>query len=135
MGSLANIRDGLKGRLATISGLRAYDTVPDSIAIPAAVVGVPESITYDSVFARACDVYIIPIRVYAGRASERTGQDKLDGYLAASGSSSVKAAIEGDVSLNGAAQTVRVTEARNYAVYTVAGVEYLGVEFIVQVYA
>lgn len=133
MGTLSAIRDGLKTRLATITGLRAYDTIPDDINIPAAIVGVPESIEFDTTYGRGADRYTIPVRVYASLASERAGQDKLDGYLAASGSGSVKAAIEGDPTLGGAAHTTRVTQARGYGVYEIAGVSYLGVEFICEV--
>lgn len=133
MGSLSTIRDGLKTRLLTITGLRAYDTIPDDINIPCAVVGSPESVEFDSVYARGADKYTIPVRVYATLASERAGQDKLDGYLAGAGSGSIKAAIEGDVTLGGAAHTTRVTRASGYGVYEVAGVSYLGVEFSVEV--
>lgn len=133
MGTLSAIRDGLKTRLATISGLRTHDTVPEQVAVPAAVVGAPELIAFDTTY-RGCSRYVIPVRVYASKASERTGQDKLDGYLNYSGTGSVKAAIEGDVTLGGAAQTTRVTEARGYGVYEVAGVQYLGAEFVCEVY-
>lgn len=135
MSSLSSIRDGLKTRLLTISSLRAHDTIPDSIAVPAAVVGGPESVEYDLAMARGADKYTIPIRVYVGRASERAGQDKLDGYLASSGATSIKAAIEGDPTLAGAADTLRVTQARGYGVYEFAGVSYLGAEWLVEVIA
>lgn len=133
MASLSSIRDGLKTRLETVTGLRAYDTIPDDINIPAGIVGAPESIEFDTTYGRGVDRYTIPIRVYASQASERAGQDKLDGYLAGSGATSIKAAIEGDPTLGGAAHTTRVTQAKGYGVYEVAGVQYLGVEFLCEV--
>lgn len=133
MGTLSQIRDGLKTRLETITGLRAHDTIPDSISPPCAVVGAPEPLEYDVAFRGAAHRYTIPVRVYASRASERTGQDKLDGYMAASGATSIKAAIEGDATLGGAAHSTVVKQARGYGVYNIGGVDYLGVEFVTEV--
>ena len=36
--NISSIRDGLKTRLQTISGLRCYDVLPDGFAPPAALV-------------------------------------------------------------------------------------------------
>jgi hypothetical protein len=135
MASLTSIRDGLKTALQSVTGLRAFDTIPDAIAPPAAIVGGPERIQWDLTFRRASDRYTIPVRIYVGRASERTAQDKLDGYLAGEGSGSIKEAIEADPTLGGAVETVRVTEARGYGIYPIGGVDYLGVEFLVDVIA
>lgn len=135
MANLKDIRDGLETRLATIAGLRAHDTIPDQINVPCAIVGAPETIQYDHTMGRGTDRYTIPVRVYAGRASERAGQDKIDGYLAGSGANSIKAAIEADRTLGGVAHSTRVTEARGYGTYPIAGVEYLGVEFVVDIIA
>lgn len=131
--SLASVRDGIKTRLETITGLRAHDTVPDVINIPCAIVGYPERIEYDAAFGRGRDRMIVPVRVYATRANDRTGQDKLDGYLAGTGAGSVKSAIEGDVTLGGASSSCRVTEARGYGAYMIGQVDYLGVEFLLDI--
>ena len=135
MGALSTIRDGLKTRLATITGLRAHDVIPGQVVTPAAVVGMPEQILFDLTFARGADRYTIPIRVYAAKADDRTSQDKIDGFLAGTGSGSIKAAIEGDVTLGATAHTCRVVEARGYGVYNVSGIDLLGVDFIVEVIA
>ncbi len=132
--SMSTLRDGLKTRLATISGLRAYDTIPDNPSPPFAVV-VPGSITFDSAFARGLDEYEFSVLVVVSRVHERIGQDLLDGYCAASGSTSVKAAIEGDRTLSGAADTLRVTQMRNYQALAIGEVQYLAAEFVVQLYA
>ena len=135
MASIATIRDRLKLALDTIEGLRVQDVVVDSIAPPVAVIGFPDRIEFDAVMARGADRLLIPIRLYVGRASDRAAQDKLDGYLAPSGYLSIKAAIEDDPTLDGACQTLRVTEASGYGVYDVAGIAYLGVQFVVEVIA
>ena len=62
-------------------------------------------------------------------------QETLDGYLASAGSSSIKAQIESDITLGGVAQSVREVEADNYGVYTINNIDYLGVEFLVEVIA
>lgn len=135
MASLSSIRAGLKANLATISGLRTFDTVPDQVPVPCAVVGGPERIDFDATMGRGIDRYTIPIRVYVSRASERAGQASLDAFLAGSGASSVKAAIESDKDLGGAADTTRCVAMREYGIYEVNGVAYLGFEVVVDVLA
>ena len=60
---------------------------------------------------------------------------KLNGFLNSSGATSIKQAIETDKTLSGSAQTVRVSEAREYGVYNANNIDYLGVEFTVEVIA
>ena len=59
----------------------------------------------------------------------------LDSFLASTGSNSVKVAVESDITLGGVAQSVRVVEADNYGVYTINNIDYLGVEFTIEVIA
>ena len=73
--------------------------------------------------------------LYVSRVDAQDSQETLDGYLASTGSSSVKAQIESDVTLGGAANSCRVIEAKEVGVYTVNSIDYLGVEFIVEVIA
>lgn len=128
MGSIATIRDGLKTRLATVTGLTVYDTMPDDVYPPCAIVGMPSRIAYDVTFRTAVARIDIPIRILAGRVLEAQAQDTLDGYVSADGANSLRAALDNDPTLNGAAHTARITEARDYGVYTVGDVPYLGVE-------
>lgn len=107
--NVSSVRDGLKTRLQTITGLRAYDVIPDKVTPPCAIVGQLD-FTFDIDNARGldqatCDVYVIVQRLDA-----RSGQNKLDEYLG-SGSKSIKSAIEGDRTLAGAVNTLRVTSA------------------------
>lgn len=134
MSSLSGIRDGLRTALATISGLRAYDTIPDNPSPPFAVV-VPLGITFDEAFARGLDTYEMSVLVVVGRVSDRIAQDTLDGYCAPSGSGSVKTAIEVDRKLGGACSSLRVTSMRNYQSLTIADATYLAAEFVVDVKA
>jgi len=133
MASLLSIRSGLSTRLATISGLSVYAYVPDSIEPPTAVVGVMSSVDYDSTMSRGSDSYEIPLYLYVSRVDAELSQDSLDEFLAGSGSSSIKQAIEGDSTLGGVVSSARVVEASNYGVYTINSIDYLGVEFSVEI--
>lgn len=135
MASLTNIRNELKNNLSNISTLSVYGYVPDSIEPPTAVIGVMEGINYDASMQRGADRYEIPIFLYVSRVDAQDSQETLDGYLASSGATSVKAQVEIDKTLNGEAQSVRVISAGNYGVYSINNINYLGVEFVVEVIA
>ena len=106
------IRNGLKANLATIKGLRIYDLVPDVIVPPCAIVGQLD-LTFDLNNSRGLDQANLDVFVIVQRFSERAGQDNLDKYLAGSGVNSIKAAIQSDLTLGGAANTLRVTSAES----------------------
>ena len=108
----SQVRDGLKTRLQTISGLRVYEVIPEPITPPCAIVGQLD-FTFDIDNARGLDQANVDIYVIVQRFSERAGQDKLDGYLAGTGATSIKAAIEGDRTLGGTCQTLRVIGAES----------------------
>lgn len=126
----STVRSGLKTRLATISGLKTYDYIPDSVNVPGAVVGQLD-LDFDAALNRGLDRASCTILLIVGRMSESAGQTKLDGYLASSGSTSVKAAIEADVTLGGAVQTLRVTNATAGSVQ-VAATDYLAYRYTVE---
>lgn len=134
MAQLSAIRTGLSNNIDNIAGLIVHKTIPDQIVTPCAVIGTPD-VEFDTTMARGADKLLIPVRVYASRASDRSGQEKIDEYLASSGATSIKAAIESDVTLGGAAHTLRVRSASGFGVYNIAGSDYLGVEFTVEVIA
>ena len=135
MASLTSIRNGIGTNLGNISSLIVYNFVPDFIEPPTAVVGVVETIEYDTTIQRGADKYEIPIFIYVSRVDAQDSQETLDGYLASTGASSVKAQIESDVTLGGSANSCRVIEAKEVGVYTINNIDYLGVEFIVEVIA
>jgi hypothetical protein len=130
--NVASIMSGLNTRLDTIQGLRCYPYPSDSISVPAAIVAFPEVIEYDSTMARGSDRLVVPVHVLVGKVSDRTARTRLGAYLNGSGSSSVKSAIETDVTLGATVQTVRVTEAE-INVMTVGAADYLAATFTVEV--
>ena len=135
MASLSSIRSGIATNLGNISSLTVFGFVPDSIEPPTAVVGVVDNIEYDTSMSRGADTYSIPVFLYVSRVDAQDAQDTLDGFLASSGSSSVKTQIESDVTLGGVANSARVVEADNYGVYSINNIDYLGCEFTVEVIA
>lgn len=126
------VRTGLGVALDTITGLRSFDYVPDSLSPPAAVVE-PLEVDYDEAMHRGLDTYRAFILVIVGRMSDRSSQDRLDAYVAGSGSSSVKAALESDKTLGGACSTLQVTSARPREV-VVSGVNMIAYRFEVTIY-
>lgn len=133
MTTTSEIRDGIKTRLATITSLNAYDTVPDNPVVPFATV-VPTGIEYDNAMSDGAHVWRFGILVVVHRMSESTAQDTLDAYVDPAGASSVRAAINGDRTLGGLG-FCRVTEMRNYAPVTIGDTLYLGAELVVEVHA
>ena len=106
------VRDALKNNLQTITNLRVYDLIPDVIVPPCAVVGQLD-FTFDIDNARGLDQASVDVFVIVQRISERTGQDKLDAFLAGSGTGSIKTALESDRTLGGLVDTLRVISAES----------------------
>jgi hypothetical protein len=134
MPTFSELRTGLATNLATISGLRTANLIPDQVNPPIAII-TPETITYDTSFARGLDEYNFTILVVVHRVAERSAQSSLDAFCNPTGSTSIKTAIESDRSLGGKAQTLRVTNLRTYQALSVGDVDYLAAEFSVVVYA
>ena len=110
--NIGPVRDALKKNLQTITRLRVYDTIPDVVTPPAAVVGQLD-FTFDIDNARGLDQASVDIYVIVQRISERTAQDKLDEFLAGTGEGSIKTALESDRSLGGLVDTLRVISAES----------------------
>lgn len=127
----STVRDKLKLAL-NITGLRVYDTIPDNIIPPAAVIG-QLSLDFDLVFARGADSATCDVMVITGRMSERAAQDYLDNLLQSTGNSSVKTKIEADQTLGGSVTSVRVVRAEPVSI-TVSGVEMLAYRFQVKLW-
>lgn len=132
MATIGEIRAALAARLATIPDLNAHDFVPSTLNPPAAVVFGPE-IDYDSTMARGSDDYRFHVILLVASASDRSAQELLDSYLAPSGTTSVKAAVDGD--LGGVVDFARVKEVREYGPQEVNSMSYFGAAVLVEVCA
>lgn len=127
---LADVMQALADRLDTISGLRVYAFVPDSVQPPAAIVAYPETYTYDETMRRGLDRMTIPVYVLVGKVSDRKSRDTLGAYLDGSGSGSFKTVLESGT--YSAFATLRVMDV-DIAPMTFAGTEYLGAIVLVDV--
>lgn len=128
----SQVRDGLKTRLQTITGLRVFDTIPENPQPPAAIVGQLD-MNFDIDNARGLDLATVEVYLLVQRMDVRSGQDKLDAYLAGSGAGSVKAAIEGDRTLGGACSTLRVLSAES-GQYESAGIMFLSYRYRISIW-
>lgn len=126
------VRAGLATALETISGLRSFEYVPDSLTPPAAVVE-PLEVTYHSSMQNGLVEYRAYVLVIVGRMSDRSSQARLDSYVATSGAGSVKAAIEADKTLGGACANLTVTSTSPREV-VVSGVDMIAYRFEVLIY-
>lgn len=135
MASIKAIRDAIKTRLATVAGIYTHDTIPEDVYVPCAIVGFPTTVRYDYAFRTVVSRYTFPVRVLAGRTAEAQSQDTIDDLVSPNGSLSLRAAIDGDPTLGGTAHSTRVVEARDFGVYEVAGVSYIGGELELEVIA
>lgn len=95
MADIKAIRDALKTRLATVSGLRPYDIVPDTVALPAAVVMPnPGEFSNDVTMDGCIDLEFV-VLVLVQSISDRSSQDALDTYASsATAASDIAAAID-----------------------------------------
>lgn len=134
--TMAEIRLGLNTRLATISGLAQTSAYMMSSPSPPMmqVMGVDE-VTYDEAMQRGVDRLTFVVQAFAGTPDDQAAQVLLDGWLAASGSGSVKGAIEGDITLGGKVTSARVTRAAGYREYDLPNRgKTLGTEFYIEVF-
>lgn len=130
--TVAQVMEGIEARLATITGLRASAVSPDQITPPAAVVGVPPVDAYHAAFNSSRMTLDFPVTVLVSAALDRVGQMALAGYANPTGSTSVKAAIEGDKTLGGIVDDCIVVSFRPLGLDEVGAIGYYGGVFTVR---
>ena len=99
MGTWAEIRDGMKTRLATISGLSTFDVMPATVAdknVAAVIYGEPLITPAGHSTATFVNVRVI-VRVSRGDFGD--AQDALDAYIWRTGTNSIIAAVLADSTL------------------------------------
>lgn len=129
----SQVLNGLKTRLATISTLRASSFQPDNFQPPLAFPQI-NSIAYHGTMGGGDVVFDCTVMVVIGRFSDRLSQSLMDDYLAFSGASSVRAAIEADRTLGGVASTLIVARSASIRGMTVGEAEYISSEIAVTVH-
>ena len=131
--TVSQVAEGLRVRLATISGLRTFSYQPEQLNPPVAF-PVVESIEYHRAFGGGDVRMRFMIFVIVGRYLDRVAHANLDGYLSYSGATSLRAAIEGDTTLGGTAQTLVLDSGMSIGSLSVAEAEFLQVSFSVLVH-
>jgi hypothetical protein len=131
--SIAEIRAGLAANIATISGLRVADTIPDNPSPPVSIIAL-NNISYDLDFNRGMTLYNFTVTLVVGRVAERDAQRKLDAY-AGNGERSIKTAVQSDRQLGGSAFDVRLSEMSSLGALNLGEQTYLAADFAVQVFA
>mgnify|MGYP003128797397 CR=1 FL=1 len=131
--SLADIREGMATNLATISGIRVYEEVPDSPALPCAVIEI-DRVNYNLASQRGLTEYTFTIHAIVVRTTERRAQRKLDLFID-DGARSIKTALESDSTLGGAAFDLRVSELQDIGPTTIGDITYMAAKFAVTVFA
>lgn len=133
--TIAQIMAGLKVRLATVSGLEAYDYAPDDPVPPCAFPLVPPIPSYRETMQRGRYVLTFRVVVLTGAQIDREGQVRLAEFASQTGSSSIRTAIEGDRTLGGLAEDCVVDSFTPDGLEEVGLVNYYGGTFMVRVVA
>jgi hypothetical protein len=129
------IRAGLQTRLDTIAGVNtsAYplDSPPD---LTLEVMGT-EEIEYDLAMHRGLDRMTWLVRGISGSPDSRAAMTNLDTWLDRAGATSVKAAVEGDITLGGIVESARVMRSTGQTYFTLPNRgDTLGTLFYIDVY-
>jgi hypothetical protein len=126
MASLLQLRDAIQSTLATITGLRVHDTIPD-VTNPPAVVVYPTDADFNVAMGRGVDTWSFSLYVLVSAAVTRTGQDALDAYVTGAGSSSIRAAVFANRSLGLSNVDAHVSRMTNYgAKFEGAHIDHIG---------
>lgn len=131
--SVTAIRTGIATNMSSIPGLRVYAEIPDNPAMPCAVVTL-QSVTYDRSFQRGLTEYELLVTVIFGRIATLQAQRALDSIIS-TGATSLKAAVESDKTLGGAAFDTHLSAMTNVASVTIGDMTYLSADFAVTVFA
>jgi hypothetical protein len=134
--SVSGVRDGIKTRLGTISGLYIHDTAPEAINQTPAILIIPTRGEYGRILTGGIThtfVLTLLVSIAQGWAN---AQDQLDGYLSWTGVTSIKEAVEATGTLPDGASRARVGSYENYGGREYppdSGQHFLGVDFPVEV--
>jgi hypothetical protein len=132
MATVAQVREGIRVRLATITGLRTHAVMPAALNAPAAVV-FRRTTTFDTSMDGESDDLTCGITLFVEFGNERTAQEALDAYLAPAGALSVKAAVDGDPTLGGVVDFARVAGAEADRIVEWSNIKYLAADLVVEV--
>lgn len=128
--NVAALMDEIGTALSTVPGLRVHPFQAKRVTPPSALIGLPDSYTFDATYGRGSDRLSLPVLVVVGGVSDRASRDQLARYADGAGTHSVKSAIEsGDYA---EADTVVVSSVEFPGV-RIADLDYLAASFTVDV--
>lgn len=116
MSTVQELKAGIKGRLETISGARAFAVQPANPPDNALTVLGPVRWAYSQDF-DGRTTYTFEVGVYLNPADLGRAQTRLDAYVAPTGAASIKAAVEGGSppgTLGGVCDYARVVGGNEY---------------------
>jgi hypothetical protein len=131
--TVSQVADGLKTRLATITGLRTFSYQPEQENPP---FGYPQlnSVDYHRAYSGGDVVMNWTVFVIVGRYLDRTAHAQLDDYLSYSGAKSIRAAIEADPTLGGVCSTLIVRSGADISSLDANGASFLMIQIQVEVH-
>lgn len=133
-GTGSDLQTALAAALATISGLRVADHLPEQVAPPMAVIQL-QTVTYHRAMGGGLSEWQYVVSVIAGRMGDRAAQIQLDAWLSYGGAQSVRAAVEADQTLGGECSTLIVDEMVTVRPITIGDAAYVTCEFNITVHA
>lgn len=131
--TITEVKQGLATRLATIPNLRTFAYIPEQLNAPIAYPTL-DNIAYHRTMAVAMTEMTFTITAVVCKADSRSAQSQVDPYVSATGTYSVKAALEGDRTLGGKVDDLIVNSAGGYTIINAEDGDYLAVDFNVTVY-
>ncbi len=126
---IATARSSIQAGLQAVSGLLVYRQAIDKPEAPGAVVNFPRLVERDTQM-RSGWRYEIPVLLFAQRADDITADVALEAIV-----DSVINAFEADPNCDGNIDSAAAIEVSGYKVVTIAGVDFLGVEVVFEVFA
>jgi hypothetical protein len=129
--SLATIRAGFGAALRTIPGLNVDEYIVEGVRPPHAMVDC--EIEYDLTFARGAHQYTFVVMLFTQRSNPEQSQLSLDELRDPENTGGIKQILEGDTTLAGLVDYVRVTRVDRPQIATVGNADYLLVTFEVEV--
>ncbi len=132
--TVSQVADGIKTRLQTISGLRVFSYQPEQLNPPVAYPSL-NSVSYHKAFGGGDVQMDWSILVIVGRYLDRVAHANLDGFLSYSGATSIRAAIEGDLTLGGVASALILSDSTDISSLSANDAEFLQIELSLTVHA
>lgn len=133
--TVTQVATGIKNRLATISGLRAFSYQPDQMNTPPFAYPELNQVDYHKAFGGGDVVMMWTVHVVVGRYTDRTAFAALDDYLSYSGAKSIRACLEADKTLGGVCQTLVLTSGADVTSLGEGGAEFLEIQMTLTVHA